>query len=683
MTSRQKKLCGILLALLMVGVLGGAFAAEPDYTTGTPWPDIDLDGVLTRDMEASIKDNFVLAVNKDKILAIKIPEGYSNGGTMTDLTLQQAKDLKNMFLGTAPKEHDPRLAYDLFQLMMDWNSRNAQGVAPLKKMTDSIEKIDTLDALNAYFLKTPVEEQPAALWQGGSTPDFVDSDHNILAVQSCRLLLGDSAEYSKLTDYGAIKKKAVSELVRKMLVKLGYTEKDALQKIENCFALETMLAPAVFTNEQQNSADIYSKINNRYTYEELSKAQGSVPVLAMLAHTGYPEAKEYLVTEPAFLKKLNELYTKENLPLIRDYLIVHSVAGSAQNLDRECYEWHYAYKNAVTGASGMLPDEEVFSSLVANILAWPVARLYSETYLKQEDKVRIAGLVDEIVEVYHDVISRADFLSGATKAKAIEKLDAIDKRVLYPDSWERYECENLNFASPQEGGTLWEAMKNIDAYMTAKNVREYSKPVDKGKWCATPHTVNCFYDPQSNAIHILGAFSQGAIYHSGMSDEELLAKLGWVIGHEISHAFDSTGAQFDKNGNMANWWTEEDYAAFRARNEKMVAYYNNIHPWKGQDLYGSIMTGEACADMAGMKAVLCIAAGKKDFDYDAFFRAYAEVWLTKDTLQRAYVRINDVHPLCYLRINCTVQQFDEFLNCYGITGGDGMYLAPKDRVNIW
>ena len=115
----------------------------------------------------------------------------------------------------------------------------------------------------------------------------------------------------------------------------------------------------------------------------------------------------------------------------------------------------------------------------------------------------------------------------------------------------------------------------------------------------------------------------------------------------------------------------------------MVDFYNAMHPWEGQDFYGSIMTGEACADMAGMKVMLKIAAEKDNFDYDAVFRAFAEAWLTKDTLQMAYARINDNHPMCYLRINCTLQQFDEFLNYYGITEGDGMYLAPEDRVAIW
>ncbi len=679
----KKKLSSLLLALALAMQAGAAPAAEPDYATGAPWPDIDLEGVVTRDMKASLKDNFALAVNKEKILALKIPKGHAEGGTMMDLQLKQIEDLKGMFLGREPDGHDAKLAYALFQLMMDWKSRNAQGAAPLKKAVDAIEAAGTVEALNAYFLKTPVEDQIARLWIAGSEASFDDASRNVLLTGACPLVLEDAAEYGKLTAYGEVKKKAYSELARKMLARLGYAEKAALQKIENCLAFEAMLAPAMLTSEQKKGPDYARLINNRFSHEKLAKAQGGVPLLAWLAHAGYPEAKEYIVMEPRFLERLSGLYTKKNLALIKDYLIVHGVLEGAEFLDRQCYEWFCACRNAVSGASGMLPDEEAFASSAAKTLEWPAARLYAETYLKQEDKERIARLIDRIVAAYRGIISEADFLAESTKANALGKLDALDRRVLFPDSWEKYACRELNFASPKEGGTLWQAMRRIGAYYLAKNVREYSKPVDKEKWDMGPHTVNCFYDSQVNAIYILGAFSQGAMYRSGMSDEELLAKLGWVIGHEISHAFDSSGAQFDKDGNMADWWTEKDYAAFRARNEKMAAYYSRMQPWAGQHFRGGIMTGEAGADMAGMKAVLRIAAEQKDFDYDRLFRALAEVWLVKQTLQASYAQLNDTHPMGYLRINCTLQQFDEFLKCYGIVKGDGMYLAPEDRVIVW
>ena len=675
-----------VMALLFLTVAGFCEAEQlaPDYSTGTPWPDIDLEGVVTPDMPAVLKDNFALYVNKDKILNLTIPEGYAYGGTVRDLLLLQAEEVKNMFLKDAPASHDTKLAYDLFWLLMDWDSRNALGVSPLKKLTEAVEKISSIDELTDYFVNTPVEQQLGALFSCESMQDLVNSNRYILSVGSARLLLDDSAEYRRLTPYGEVKKVANNELATKMLLKLGYSKEEAIQKIDNCFAFETMLAPSIYTNEEQSSPDIYSRIYNIFSREELEVRQGKLPILSFLEQAqGYPAADEYLVTEPEFLNKLNELYSEENLPLIRDTLIVSGVIASAGMLDRECYEWSVERSNAISGATGIKDDETVFSGTVAGMLIWPVSQLYTETYLNQEDKDRISAMVVKIMDAYHSILAEADFLSDETRAKAIEKLEAIDKRILYPDSWEKYSFEGLDFASRENGGTLWKAQEAIGRFYLDKRVQEYAEPFDKEKWGRPPHEVNCFYDPQTNSIYIMGAFARGDLYNSGMSDEELYGTLGAVVGHEISHAFDSSGAQFDKNGDMINWWTEEDYAKFLERNAKMVDFYNAMHPWEGQDFYGNIMTGEACADMAGIKVMLLLAAEIPDFNYDVFFRTYAGVWLLKDSLQMAYARINDSHPMGYLRINATLQQYDEFLSFYGITEGDGMYLAPEDRVAIW
>ena len=655
---------------------------EKDYTTGTPWIYMDLDGVITEDTPVDIKDDYALYVNKEDNLKLEIPEGYPYAGTIIDIVKTTDEDVKNMFLGDAPKSHDAGLAYDLFWLLMDWDSRNELGITPLKEMTDTIESISSIDELTQYYTSTPVEKQLFRLWDCGSDQDLVDSGRYIQYVNSGGILLKDSAEYEELTEYGKIRKTAINEFVKKVLVKAGYSEDEAQEKFDNAIKFETMLAPAIYTTEEQQTPDYIEKIKNYYSWDQLKEAEGNVPLLEWLKLAGYPDAEEYLVFNPEFVKKLNELYKDENLQIIKDAIIVNGVYRNAYNLDRECYEWDTECSNAISGASGILDDETVMSDLVSTTLEWPVAQLYAETYLKQEDKDRIDGMIDEIIEEYHGIINEADFLSDETKAKAIEKLESIGRNTLFPDSWELYSCDGLDFASKDEGGTAWEAQQVIEKYLTEKAISDYMKPVDRTKWFQTPQTVNCFYATQNNQICILGAFARG-LYNSDMSDEELYGKLGVVIGHEISHAFDPTGAQFDKNGDMADWWTETDKKEFQAKTDKLAAYYNNMHPWEGQDFKGETMTGEACADMAGVKCMLRIASKKKNFDYDKFFRSYANIWLARDTLQMAYVRINDTHPMGYLRINATLQQFDEFLDFYDIKEGDNMYLAPEDRVAIW
>lgn len=657
---------------------------EVDYTTGTPWQCIDLDGVVTADTPTDLKDNFALYVNKEKILKIVIPEGYSYGGTIMDAVVNNDQDIKNMFVSGKAESHDAKLAIDLYNLFMDWDTRNKIGVEPLKQAVDIVEKIDSIDALSTYLGETPTPDQLYSPLLYGVTDDLVDSNLKVLAIFPSRLLLNDSAEYTNLTDYGKMKKDAYTTLVNKMLVKLGYSEEEAQQKLDNCFKFETLLAPYTCTSEESQKPTYLASINNHYTHEEFKAAVGNLPFLNSIEiGDGFPVTDDYVIYEPKSIEQLNKVYTEENLTLLKDYIIVHGAISNARILDRECYEWSNDADNAISGSTGILDDETAFSTLTSNILSWPVGRLYAETYLKQEDKDRISTLVDEALVAYHQILEEADFLSEKTKANAIEKLESIDKRILFPDSWEKYSYESLTIKSPEEGGTLWEAMRNISEDGTQRSIEEYQKPKDKEKWVMPPQILNCSYDPSTNSIYVFGGFARDGIYNSQMSDEEVYAKVGAVIGHEISHAFDSSGSQFDKDGNMLNWWEDADKQAFLEKNKKLEEYFNAMHPWEGQNFYGSIVTGEACADMAGIKCMLLIAKTKENFDYDAFFKAYADIWSTKDTLARAYVRINDVHPMPYLRVNTTLQQYDDFLEFYGIKEGDNMYLAPEDRVNIW
>ena len=663
-----------------------AAAKDIDFTTGKPWLCSFLEGNVTEDtVQPDLKDDFYLACNREGLIDLKIPEGYSSAGTQADVQMQSMADVEGLFTGDMQADsHDAQLALNLYSLYMDWDARNAAGAAPLKEAVDEVEAIGSIDELTKYFVEVPYENQLSQIMFVGQTQSYEDSTQNLLCVSAGRLLLSDPAEYLNMTAYGSIRKEALSGCSEKLLEKLGYSKEEARQKFENCLSFETDLAQDMLTGADSKKPDYVSKINNHYTREKLLAEEGNLPALDILEKTmGYPQTDDYLVFEPAWLARLNSLYTEENLTRIKDTLIVHGALASGGDLDRECYEWLNDCQNLIDGSSGMLPDETVFSQTVASLLAWPVARLYVEKYLNQEDKDRVSGLIDEILAEYHGIIGEADFLSDETKAAAIEKLDSIGKRVLWPDDWSKYSCDGLEIASPGEGGSLWEAQRAITRYYTDKSVREFGEPRDKDKWGDSPTEFNCFYDPADNTVTILGAFAHGDIYNSQMSDEELYARIGMVIGHEISHAFDSTGAQYDKDGNMNLWWTQEDWKAFNEKNARLEAYYSAMQAWEGENLDGSILTGEACADMGGLKCMLRIAAKKEGFDYDRFFRSYADLWLAEGTLNYTYSHLKDEHPLPYLRVNCVLQQYDEFLDFYGITEGDGMYLAPEDRVNIW
>ncbi len=684
----MKRAISIILTIaLCLSLAVAAFAEngadEIDYTTGTPWMDIDLEGNVTADTPTDLKDNFALWVNKDRILSMEIPEGFLAAGNTVDVNIKGTRDMNALFHGEVPEDHDAKLAYDYFYLLCDWDARDARGVAPLKEMVDAVEGITSLEALTEYFVKTPWENRLYCLWKESNTQDTENPGTNVLSIKDGYRLILDPAEYIQLTDEGANQKETYEAFFRKMLEKLGYSEEEAKQKFDNCFAWETLLNTVRANEEDNEGANLY------YTHSELVALTPNVPILESLEKAdGYPAMDRYLVPESAVLEKLNEIYTEENLPLMRDYLIVHGVYEKAEALDWESYSLVTDCQEMISSGTHYVPEKEEYLASLAcddvnSVIAWPVSKLYVERHADPADKARISALVEEIVDAYYGILADADFITDETRAGAIAKLDSMTRNVMYPDNWEPYSFEDVNFASKEEGGNLWEAWCAIRKHNHDKTVAEATKPFDRTIWDSLPFVGNCTYTPSVNGIYINAAFVQAPNYRPDMSDEELYAYIGTAIAHEISHAFDAFGAMYDKDGNYMNWWTEDDYAAFREKNEKLAAYYNAMHPWEGQDFHGEAMIGEACADMAGLKCILRIAAEKPDFDYDRFFCAYADRCAVKETLMMAMARIEDEHPMNYLRINANLQQYDEFLDFYGITEGDNMYLAPEDRVAIW
>ena len=678
---------GVVMAAIAVLVLVTAQGSKEDYSTGTPWIASDIEGNVTEKTETSAKDDFALYANKEGILALEIPEGDTHAGPSADCEAEKYRDLLAIFEGERPESHDARLAYDLYHLMSNWEARDELGVAPLKAMTDQVEAISSIDELSDYLAMTAPEEQLYRLWDCSIQLDPGNADRYLITVNPSMLFLEDSAEYRNPTKDGITVRNSKTTLFINLMERLGYTEKEAEGKIENCIEFEKQLATSYPTMEERSSPSYMRRTANYFSRKELEEAQKNLPVLdAIEKGCEYPVSDEFRVTWPAYLDKLSEIYTEENLPLIRDMLIVNGVNLTvAGRLDKQCYKWCQEESDPDVKD----PFAKYTSScieMVSGRLVWPVSRLYADAYLDQEEKDAISDLVDEVMEEYKSIIDEAEFLSEPTKKEALEKLQCMRKHVCYPDDWTPYQYDDLEIKPLEEGGTFWDAYIALERYDRMKGIEEYQHPVDKELWSSgpvsAPFSTNCVYDPNTNSIYICGAYAKPK-YSKDMSKEEIYAVMGTTIGHEIGHAFDSKGSKVDRDGNKRNWWAEEDAEKFRAKNQKLAAYLSSIQPWDGNYTRGNIKTGETGADMEGMKCMLRLAAKDPDFDYDRFFRAYANGWLVKETPQRAKIYIDDPHSMNYIRINVTLQQFDEFLDTYDIKEGDKMYLAPEDRVLVW
>ena len=337
------------------------------------------------------------------------------------------------------------------------------------------------------------------------------------------------------------------------------------------------------------------------------------------------------------------------------------------------------------GVNGEISEDDNALAAVLDLLPVPMDNLYIRKYCTEKQREDVLTIISRVLEAYHGILENTDWLSEETRARAIEKLDHIRIFAVYPD--EPGDWSGLDFAGTEENGSLVAAKAAVQNYLVSILSDRIDTAIDKDKWdqlMVQTSQVNAYYNPHANSINIMAGILNGNIYNEEMSFEQMLGGIGVVIGHEISHAFDTSGAQFNPDGALANWWTEEDKAAFQERAAKLAAWYDGFIPAEGIVYSGQKIQTEAIADMGGIKCMLAIAAQTEGFDYDAFFRQFAASWRMQALLPYiVLLTARDSHPMRYLRINATLAQFDDFLNCYGVGPGDGMYIAPGDRVAVW
>ena len=651
------------------------------------WVDSDVQQFVKLVDPPRLEDDFHLYVNLDWMLHTELPAGYPSYDPITERSIEVDGQIAAL-LSNPEKETDPALIHDqelvqkYYQMWMDWDSRNQLGIEPLKERLAPLMEVQTLEELTDYLAKPETAISATELLQCDVSMDWNNADYNAVYVMPVDLIFGDSMYYGLMTEEDALAEPYYDKVIRHILVDLGYSDEEATDILKRCFAFEQDIAEYIMTTEEQSARDAIIKENNPRTLDELEAEAGDFPIREMLAAYGADTSKTYILTEPEWLSAMDVLYDEDYVENLRDYLICYTAQDYATLLDRATYDVYYEVINGISGAQGTKSDEKSASDAVNTFLPMQMGRLYADRYVTDETKSEVTALTNEIIDEYRVMLMEETFLSEETRKSAVKKLDNLQLRIAKPDKWE--DDSTLDFKGGDEGGNLLSAQDQVGAYWVERMRSRVNQKVDRDIWTSKIQQVNAFYDPSQNSITICGGILGGSLYDVSMTREELFANVGDTVAHEISHAFDTTGAQFDEKGNLRNWWTEEDQKAFAQRADKLAAYYDKIEPFQDVNCVGSQIEGEAIADLVAMKILLRIAAKEAGFDYDKFFRTFSETWKTITTIQTEYYTLSqDTHPLAYLRVNAVVQQFDEFYDTYGIKKGDGMYLAPDQRLVVW
>ncbi len=668
-------LCALLVVTSFTAILPFAQAENGESLDGR-WLCSNIAGIVTEDTPAELKDDFGLYVNKPWLLQAEFTAGVPTVSNQSEIQIAVMNRLIALMKDESFTGHDAELVHKLYALTSDWDYRNAQGLSPALPYMQAIAAIDSLDALMKYLCSGD-RLTDIVPFNAHIGPDETDASVYVVFVEPSPLMLIEPTEYIERTEYGQAEYDRLRQIARYMLARFGYSESGIDSMLDNAIAFDAMLVEC-FTDLNGDVAE------GDYTPEALSELASPFPILDVLRAIDMYSDKGYHVVDPDYFTAIQTVFTEENVPLIRDWLTIDAAVYIINMLDEEAAKQLLTINVTSMGGSEINTELSIYTT-VSDLLSVPLDNLYIQAYCTPQQRQSIIDLIDDIRAAYHVMLESEDWLSEETRAAAVEKLDALRVHAVYPEVLGDWSA--LNIAGPEDGGSLLEAALAINKYRKTLNASKIDTAVDKVTWDQlemTAYTVNGLYKPSTNDITVTAGILGGEYYNEDMSYEQMLGGIGMIIGHEITHAFDNIGAKYDKNGEEANWWTDEDYAAFQSRAKKLADWYDGFIPYDGLQYSGQQVKREAIADLGSMKCMLSIAAQREGFDYDAFFRQWARAMREKSSLEMImdYV-FNDSHPLSYMRINATLAQFKAFVDFYEIKEGDGMYIAPEDRLAVW
>lgn len=658
-----------------------------EVTSSDTWQDTEVYGVLSADTVTSRKDDFYAAVNQDWISGASVSDASpedSVSSRMSD-TVEQRK--KSILTDTSLQGQDAETVRTMYDLLLDWETRNAQGIAPIMPFVAAIQQIQTLDDLTEYLCTDAYSLADAGLVHLSTAQYQNNPEYYAVEVGSSQLLLNVS-EYGKITRTGRLKLSYAQSQCYYMLERIGYTDDQIDTIFQNCIVLESALAEAMESSAARAAAaalqgDVTSANNKPCSETDLAALAGDFPMEQILKAKGLDGSLVYNLPQPDWLVALGQIYNTHNLEYFRDYFLVHTAIAAMELTDSEAFNVRTALSVRFLGTASVTGgDENVAYTYVDLLLGRVLDNVYIKTYCDEEDKTRITDLTQTILTAYRQMLENS-WLSDSSKAEAEKKLDSLTVRVDYPDSLPDF--SSLHLVSKEQGGTLIQAYKAILTFSGKASAKLVNQKVNDSYWLMAASTVNCYYNAGDNSINILAGMLQEPFYKSSYSNEELLAGIGFVIAHEITHAFDLSGAAYDASGAERNWWTDEDEAIGIAKWNQMADYYSTFTPLSGADsVSGEQVASEAMADLGGMQCILRIANKYPAFDYDAFFTHFASCWACLRLDDQEYAMLlSDEHPLNYLRVNVLLQQFQKFYDTYDIKEDDGMYLAPEKRISFW
>ena len=651
-------------------------------------------GIVLENMDPSVnpKDDFYNYVNGSWSKNTKIPDDetrWGGFGVLRKSTRQDVLEIINTSkeLGTYKAGSDQKKALLVFESELDTISRNEAGISPLKPLLTAISEIKTLNDLQDVYAKTIGVDAP--YFGMSAFADLNNSAVNAAYVGPGGLGLPDRDYYLDQDEKSKENRTSYVAYITKMLQYIGVSEADAAKKANRILEMETSLASTRLTKVERR--DIRN-LNNPMSVSALSTLTPSVNWEKFIKDSGVETRLDtIIITQPKYMAALNDFFKTTSIDDLKTLMTWSTLNGSAgyltTTLEKERWEF---YSKKLRGQMAMRPADERALGTVNNTVGEAIGQLYVEAKFPPEAKEKAKNMIANVIEAFQARIEKLDWMSPETKLKAIEKLDKFTVKIAYPDEWKDYSDLEI-----KEGNSYAENMLAVSKWSMEENIAEIGQPVNKKEWGMSPQTVNAYFNPLNNEIVFPAAILQPPFYNYLADDAVNYGGIGAVIGHEISHAFDDSGARFDANGNVNNWWTDADLEEFEKRGKLLAEQYSAIEVLDSVHINGAFTLGENIGDLGGVLGAydglqLHFEKNGRPENIDGFtpeqrfFMSWATVWRTliREDALRTQIK-TDPHSPGTTRAIQPLKNVDAFYEAFDIQEGDGMYLKPEERVRIW
>ncbi|MCD4773846.1 MAG: M13 family metallopeptidase [Bacteroidales bacterium] len=634
-------------------------------------------------------NDFFKYVNGGWIEKNPIPDEYSQYGAFIELIDQNREILKNIVLEVSEKNAKEgtisQKIGDFYSSGMDTAKIEKLGIIAIEKYLKNIEKIKTIENVQNIipeFHKYGI----SALFHMFASTDDKNSDMEIANLYQGGLGLGDVDYYSADDSRSKeIRTEYVAHISR-MLQLAGETKEEAIEHTSKIMVIETRLAKHSMTRLERRDPQ---KTYNKKTLKELQDISKDFNWTAYFKNLDIPKSGDIIVRQPEFFAEISKMMADVNVDDWKAYLKWNLINHNAHYLNSDFVNTDFDfYGTFLSGQKTIKPRWKRILSTTSGSLGEPIGKLFVQKHFPPEAKERMEDLVANLKSSLANRIRKTEWMSETTKIKALDKLTAMTVKIGYPDKWIDYSSLKI---VPDSFITN---IRNANNFEFKRNIEKIGKPVNKEEWIMPPQTVNAGYIPTYNEIVFPAGILQPPFFYLNADDAVNYGAIGVVIGHEMTHGFDDQGRQYDKDGNLADWWTDEDAANFKERTVVLVDHFDNFTVLDSLNVNGKLTLGENIADLGGMNisydALINTLAGNEMNDIDGFspaqrfFLSYAQVWRQNIRNQELMRRLKeDVHSPGIARVNGAIVNMPYFYEAFDIDSTNKLFLEESKRVKIW